>query len=201
MQIYTKAKKSQMYGFRSAEKDLSSVRGEHEIVVFSDSHGRTGFMKEVLSAHPRADVIHLGDGVRDLDLLDLSGRAVICVAGNHEMPFENYRIPGCEDLPDLLVLDLHGTLTYVTHGAVEGVKYGYERLCQRADRFGCALALFGHTHHVCDEYLPHGLQAVSDTDAHPLRLFNPGTAGLGHPHSCGILTFRNGVLLTSHFTG
>ena len=190
-----------MYGFKSAEKDLSAVSGEHEIIVFSDSHGKTDFMKKALSSHPHADVIHLGDGVRDLDGLDLSGRAVICVAGNYEMPFGSFRIPGCEDIPDCLVLDLHGTLTYLTHGAEDGVKSGFERLCQRADRFGCSLALFGHTHRVCDEYLPYGLREVTDRNARPLRLFNPGTAGSGHPRSCGILIFRNGVMLTSHFTG
>ena len=58
-----------------------------KILVFSDSHERPRNMIKALEMHKDADcIIHLGDGIKDLDALkDLTaGKSVTLIKGNAE---------------------------------------------------------------------------------------------------------------------
>ena len=169
---------------------LSEVSGNFEILVFSDTHGSASLMKKALADHPDADVIFLGDGLADLNFTDLSGRNLIAAAGNCDDLYNESRSPE-ERVPQFVIADLHGVKTYITHGAHEGVKYGFGFAAETACRCGCDLLLFGHTHRMTDEYL------TLDRTVH---IFNPGSAGRGLHPSYGLLTFRDGKMLTSHFS-
>lgn len=169
---------------------------EKEILVFSDSHGDATLMRRALRAHPDADVIHLGDGLADLDELDLSGHTVYRVMGNHEDFYSRFTgmthggaVNG--------ILDVCGHRIFYTHGHREHVKSGYDFAALRAYTEGCDILLFGHTHEMHDEYLPLGEYVGGTRIERPLRIFNPGTAGSGWECSCGLLTFRGTDVLTS----
>ncbi len=117
------------------------------ILVFSDSHGSTYKLRTAISNHPEADmIIHLGDGERDISLLDeeIAGRKTVQVCGNCDL----YSM-----LPDNEFITVAGKKILCTHGHSELVKHGTGVLINKAQRMGAHIALYGHTHQCVTDYI------------------------------------------------
>jgi putative phosphoesterase len=127
-----------------------------KILVISDTHGNAN---RAYTAYTRSEpvdmIIHLGDGSADADMLrDAVDVPVINIAGNCDIgsTAQRERIWECE-----------GKRILLTHGDAYRVKYGLDRLGQRAREIGADAVLFGHTHlKISEEYSG-------------LLLVNPGT--------------------------
>ncbi len=136
------------------------------ILVFSDSHGDRHALQDVLLRHPDiTDVIHLGDGLREVEdaVEQFPDHTFYPVRGNCDY---------AGMAPDARLEVLGGKKVLCTHGHRYNVKYGlYTYACAARER-GADVALFGHTHQPLEEY------------ADGLYLFNPGSLRNG---SYGIL--------------
>ena len=114
-------------------------------------------------------IIHLGDHVRDADLL---AAEITCPVA---------RVAGNCDLMELcnnqLILDFEGVRLLLTHGHLYGVKSNLMRLTYAAMEVGAQAALFGHTHSPLLQ--EHG----------GITLFNPG--------ACSSYSPRYGVIRIS----
>jgi putative phosphoesterase len=169
---------------------------EETVLVFSDTHGNASLMKQALDANPTADIIHLGDGIDDLSFLNTEGRKVYSVWGN----FEGWMYPAPRgDGAYEKVIEISGTRILMMHGHLRSVKSSLYAATLAALEADADLLLYGHTHIPNDTYLPSGSSVGGAVLKKPLRIMNPGTSGKGCSPSYGVLTFRDGVLLTSHF--
>lgn len=162
-----------------------------KILVFSDSHGKPGAMRDVISMH-RGDIDYiffLGDGNYEFDGIraENMGDAVCAsVRGNCDI--------GISGLPIELFFDIDGFKFMLTHGDRYDVKYGMDRLIYRCRETDTDVALFGHTHVKQDIYLP-----PDDIYKKPLRLFNPGSISRprdGKP-SFGLIVISDGQIITN----
>ena len=131
-----------------------------KILVFSDSHGRLGFMLDAIEKERPRRVFFLGDNYRDGE--DLAAAypdiPVDMVKGNCDF------CPG----PDELLVEAGGVRFLLTHGHRYGAKHGTDRLAEAGRQKGAAVVCFGHTH-----------EALNMPDR-GVWLFNPGTAGGVH---------------------
>ena len=160
----------------------------------SDSHGRSGKVKQMIAAHRDADgIIYLGDGEKDLESALAANGFVkradeTCKGGDHEIFL--YQVCGnCDRLSTeevTLIREIAGIHFYITHGFEQRVKFGLEKLATLAKETGCSIALFGHTH------------GAHHSEHNGVTLFNPGSAANG---SYGVITidgedvrFRHGTL-------
>jgi hypothetical protein len=135
-----------------------------KLYVISDTHGQIKKALEVYNRLHSIDlIIHLGDMERDArKISERTGKTVISVKGNNEFfasSPENFHILETE----------YGNL-FLTHGHIEGVKGGLQKLLYRTQELGCKAALFGHTH----------MAHFTETDG--IYLLNPGS--LTYPPSC-----------------
>lgn len=158
-----------------------------KILILSDSHGENRRIRRAINLHPDAKlVLFLGDGARGACEIFSTlppSVAAVAVRGNCDWPFS-------DGLNDEEILDLEGHRILCCHGHKYGVKGGLGGLVASAKRQGADIALFGHTHERCEEYL-------SD---YGLWLFNPGALSAparGEP-SFGLLTLSPGGPLFSH---
>ena len=145
------------------------------LLVVSDVHGRTAALERVLELHPTADVIFLGDGLREVEdaAARYSRRRFILVPGNCDWSSQ---------LPATRVELLGGKRFFITHGHKYGVKYGLYTLEQAAREWQADVVLFGHTH------TPY--EAYEDG-----RYFlNPGS--LGYEESYGYVDVTSAGILT-----
>lgn len=145
------------------------------ILVFSDSHGSTYKLRTAISDHPEADmIIHLGDGERDMALLDeeIAGRRTVQVCGNCDI----YSM-----LPDNEIITVMGKKIFCTHGHPELVKHGQSVLIDKAQKMGAHIALYGHTHQSVTDYIDG------------LHVMNPGAIMNGEYGAIDITP--NGIML------
>ncbi len=165
------------------------------ILIVSDSHGRAHKLTEVLERQIRRPdlVIHLGDGARDLAVVEERGIPFYSVRGNCDYSLHGIDFP----FPEECLVSVGGHLSFLTHGAEYGVKGGLGRLVAAAARNGAELVLFGHTHVPFAQTVPAGTQIGAHTLARPMHLFNPGSLGEGR---FGTLTLRGENVLFSHGT-
>lgn len=156
-----------------------------KILVFSDSHGNVSRMKLAVEDHlPSCKmIIHLGDGVRDVSYISslFPEIPVISVKGNGETFSRDVRI-----------FDEYGVRLMCMHGHSYKVKWGMDAAIYAAEEAGADILLYGHTHKAHDTL-------VYTSGDRPLRVFNPGSIGLGRPPSYGIIDIdKRGNVLTSH---
>ena len=132
-----------------------------KILIFSDTHGSIQPMLDAVLDEKPDQIIHLGDHVRDADLL---ANQVSCpvarVTGNCDL---------METCSDQLILDFDGVRLFLTHGHRYGVKSSLLRLAYAAMEVGAHAALFGHTH--CPLLQDHG----------DITLLNPGACSSYSP--------------------
>ncbi len=112
------------------------------IIVFSDTHGRTGNLFDVAEMHLKSTdmFIHLGDGEPEADMLKSAYPEIDLryVRGNCDI---NSAAP-----MSLLIEADFGRKIYATHGHMMSVKYGIGTILKEAKSQGADIVLFGHTH-------------------------------------------------------
>lgn len=128
-------------------------------LILSDTHGYPNKLLDALKTAGDCDMlVHLGDGRRDLlSVRPYLNADVVEVRGNNDFSSDN--------LPEYRVIELFGQKIFCCHGHLLGVRDGLGLLAAAAQRNGCSVALFGHTHEVADE-------TVSG-----VRCLNPGSIG------------------------
>jgi len=113
------------------------------LLVVSDTHGMVNqameiYRREEEKAHIDM-IVHLGDLKSDARALQVRlGAEVVCVPGNCD---------GSISRSDERVLETPWGNILLTHGHLEGVDYGLEKLKWRAEEMNCKAVFFGHTHH------------------------------------------------------
>ena len=149
-------------GSAQAVKALAA-KEKARILTVSDTHGDwRGLMRIVKQFGPDCDALFLlGDCNRDLsELLELANedkkiRAVIppvlaFVRGNGDPSYFPVSFDigdkGNIQMPDNLVINVNGQNIYLTHGHLQGVDFGYNKLGLEATLNKAKYALHGHTH-------------------------------------------------------
>lgn len=131
-----------------------------KIAVFSDTHASGSGMLDAISEYKPDQVIHLGDGMRDTEMI---GRLfptipVCCVPGNCDGYYD--------DEQNYKLISLGPYKAFLTHGHRYAVRGGkLDVLLYAAECCGAQIAMFGHTH-----------RAVVDQIG-GIYVINPGTAG------------------------
>lgn len=169
-----------------------------EYLIFSDSHGNAKNIGLALSRqiHVPAGVFFLGDGLRDLDVLDTLDPQKTFL----------YRVCGNCDwyssgVPTEGLTALEGHTVLFTHGHRFSVKSGYGALLAYAAKQGADIVLSGHTHVPHFEILPIGTVLGETVLSSPMYLFNPGSIGYdtdGKGASFGTLLIKGETVLFSH---
>lgn len=152
-----------------------------KILVFSDTHGKTEKMHDIISRNRSYTdlVIHLGDCCRDLEYVrsDFPQIAFLAVRGNCD-----FYTP--DNTPQSRSITLEGRTFYLTHGHMQAIKtHGYSLLTAEAKRQGADIVLYGHTH------------IGEQKEINGITFFNPGS--LERPRdvsggSYGIINVKDG---------
>lgn len=151
------------------------------IAVFSDTHGFLQSIDTALEiAGPVDLVFHAGDISSDADYIREAYRyRVYGVSGNCDT-FSDY--------PGERLVKLEGKKILITHGHAYRVKYGYDKLLNRAKELSADVVVFGHTH--CPEIIK----------AKGILIINPGSLALprrGKRPTFGILEISEGEIKSS----
>lgn len=152
-----------------------------KILVFSDTHGVTDRMKEILGRN-FADtdlVIHLGDKITDLyDLtFEYNMMAFLYVTGNCDY------YSGVMSAPYERSVTLEDKKFLMLHGHTKGVNQGIFGLLYDARNADADIVLYGHTH------------VANLTEKDGITFFNPGSLTLprdGTNGTYGIIRINNG---------
>lgn len=117
-----------------------------KILVFSDSHRKTGRMFRVIEEEIPDAVIHLGDVAEDVRELRLvySDFPIYAVTGNNDLYAED---------PYTRILTLDKVRMFLCHGHTLRVRASLTGLLHCALQEQCTIALYGHTHQeeICQE--------------------------------------------------
>jgi len=126
-----------------------------KFLITSDIHGNIDALNEVKKKH--ADIIHhLDAGDICLDQIQYERHHLITVKGNNDFRSKE---------PYFRVVDLEGVKILISHGHLEHVKFGLEKLLLKAKSHEVNLCIFGHTH---ERYM-----MVKDG----ILMINPGSLG------------------------
>lgn len=112
-----------------------------KILVMSDTHGDTTLAEKALRMNPDVDiVIHLGDYCKDVNRLQQLYPDIRFeyVYGNCDFMIGN--------VPVEKLIEVEGQRIFLTHGHRYSVKWGIEKLQDKAHNDNIQLLLFGHTH-------------------------------------------------------
>ena len=111
-----------------------------KIAVFSDSHGYSDNMIRVLQSTPFDMVIHLGDYIRDVQLIQKQFRTIPFeyVAGNGDY------FTSSQTTEKTLVIQ--NKKIFITHGHIQLRRNDYENLKRIGNKTDCDAIFFGHTH-------------------------------------------------------
>lgn len=139
-----------------------------KLLVFSDSHGNTAKMIDVVRREEPDQLLHLGDVVRDTRALteQFPHLPLACVCGNCD---------GRSDLPPERLLTFGGKKVLMCHGHTYGVKCGIGGAVAAARQMGADVLLFGHTHEAFCDLLGE------------LWVMNPGSIGSLFEATYGII--------------
>ncbi len=132
-----------------------------KILVFSDSHQNENNMRIAMIKHKKAEAVFFcGDGHRDIAEIQrqFTDKQYFIVRGNCDWS---------GDYPYLLTVTLCGKKILLTHGHIQGVKQGLERLFYLGKQEKADIVLFGHTHHQLT------------TAESRMLIMNPGSVGFG----------------------
>lgn len=140
-----------------------------KLLIFSDSHGKTGAMLEIVEKEKPDEIIHLGDCLRDAETISFvfPDLPVTMVPGNCD---------GWTNRRDSLLLERQGVKLLLAHGHQWHVKETSVLALREARAQGADVLLYGHTH-----------RAVCRQEGSVLVL-NPGTVGgIGASASYGVV--------------
>lgn len=107
-----------------------------KLLITSDVHSDSSSLLRVIKKHKDVDY-HLNAGDMCLDMNRMERYHIVSVKGNNDFG---------SDLPYFRVLDLDGLKILLTHGHLEHVKFGIERLKLKAKLHNVNICIFGHTH-------------------------------------------------------
>ncbi len=127
------------------------------ILVLSDSHNDYLSLKKAIEIHHSAEVVvFLGDGERDIDRIDdvLQFKHVIKVKGNCDI---------ASSLDENVTQTICNKKFFITHGYLENVKFGIDRLIYKGQSLDADIILYGHTHTPVNKYMDG------------VYVFNPGS--------------------------
>ena len=111
-----------------------------DILVFSDSHGRTDNVRIMLEREKDCKtVFFLGDGEREAELIkaEYKDRNLICVRGNNDFS-SDYQTEAYKHIDGVTIIACHG------HSF--DVRFSRRKLFYKAADVRAHLALYGHTH-------------------------------------------------------
>lgn len=132
------------------------------ILVISDSHNDYFSLCKAIETHPTAEgVVFLGDGERDIERAGhlLENKHVIKVRGNCDF---------ASSLSENHVQVINGKKIFATHGYLENVKFGDDRLIYKGQSLCADIILYGHTHVPVNKYIDG------------VYVFNPGSVRDGN---------------------
>jgi len=112
-----------------------------KILVLSDTHGDVNKAREAIKENNNINLIlHLGDYFRDAQKLskEFPEIPIEYIYGNSDFMVD--------DIPAEKLLNLDGKKIFMTHGHKYSVKWGYEKLFEKAHETDADILLFGHTH-------------------------------------------------------
>lgn len=149
-----------------------------KIIVFSDSHGEMNdfrwLAEQIIREYgPLDGFIHCGDGARDFEQLrnwllkDNPQAELWQVSGNCDF---------APSLPNWTVIEQENVRILITHGHRFHVKSDLNLLDQFAEKQGCVLTLYGHTH-------------IANWEMRSTLLVNPGSVRQGR---AALLTLNDG---------
>lgn len=142
-----------------------------KVLIFSDTHGNTDRVKEVLTTINFDHAIFLGDGIHDLkNFQNLEMMHV--VRGNCDF----FSTEKTEDF-----FEIDGIKFFITHGHEYGVRNGLGGLIKAGETIGAHVVCFGHTH----QYLEEVVNGVT--------YLNPGSLSCvrGGKNTCALLETSN----------
>ena len=112
-----------------------------KILVFSDSHGESALMNDIIKKmHDEIElVLFLGDCVRDFEdfCYIYPTKQFIPVLGNCDFN---------DSVPTDRVVNVDGKKIFMSHGHRYGVKSGHEKIIQEAKKHSADICLYGHSH-------------------------------------------------------
>jgi len=129
-----------------------------KLLITSDVHGNDTALADVVKMHKDVDY-HINAGDMCLDPRIWERYHIVSIKGNNDFG---------SDLPYVRVLDFEGTRILLTHGHIEHVKFGLDRLKLKAKVNEVQIVVFGHTH---ERYM------MVDED---ILFINPGSLGDYH---------------------
>ncbi len=166
-----------------------------KILIFSDSHNIKRNIIKALNLHPDAQyIIHLGDGVNDLQSLDIvpENAKIICIKGNCDGHTAS------QSTPPVLCIEICNRKIFICHGHNHNVKHNMMTLIYCAVENNADIVLYGHTHCKHNEYIPS--DKLPGNRENGLYIFNPGSISLPRDSmtsSYGLIEIKeNGVLLS-----
>ena len=170
------------------------------VLVVSDTHGKYFALEEVLERQLKlvqkfrpSHLIHLGDGISDLDGSELAQRFCLhTVRGNCDDLF--YAV--ANEVPKERLIEFYGYKILIMHGDSCQVKSGDAVAVERAVFYNADLLMFGHTHIATSYTLKKGTRVGDTALKKDISVFNPGS--LGYSGSFGVLTLSDSGMLLSH---
>lgn len=171
-----------------------------DVLIVSDTHGRVSRLNELIERRQGLlkdgevlTLIYLGDGLSDLfSCRQYDNIIVHAVRGNCDA-LDRFS-PYGEEIPLYRVINVGKYRVFMAHGHTLSVKSTRDELCREASRLGADIALFGHTHAPCLEYIKKGSVRGLERD---IALFNPGSLG-DYEGSFGNLSVSDNGFLLSH---
>lgn len=108
------------------------------VLVISDNHGVMNRMADVIRRVKPDLLVHLGDSqMRPDTLAEIAGCPIEAVAGNCD---------GSVGLPREKEIQIGSLRALIAHGDRYGVRSGSGYIRSEAERRGCQLVMYGHTH-------------------------------------------------------
>ncbi len=148
-----------------------------KILVFSDTHKHINECIDIINQtdNVRA-IIHAGDHADDAEDLSAIFDAipVYYVSGNND---------ALSQAPLQKLVTIEGKKIFITHGHTFGVRHTREQLALYAKKTCADIAIFGHTHESCDEYILG------------MHVLNPGSMGY-YPRTYGLIDIKNDEIHT-----
>ena len=121
-----------------------------KILVLSDSHSGRSFMRYCIDAVKPEHIIHLGDYYEDATVIaELYPHIRV-----HQVPGNGDYFSQAKSEPTTICYDIGGVRIFMTHGHLQGVKNGLERLLADERAKSARIVAFGHTHEALCVHTP-----------------------------------------------
>lgn len=113
-----------------------------KVVIVSDNHGQRLILEKIVKQYEGQDVtfVHCGDS--EFEYGDFVMAPFVRVTGNCDYDLS---------YPEGTTVRVNGVTIYVTHGHLQWVNSGVDRLAAEAKANGATIALYGHTHKLREE--------------------------------------------------